>query len=286
MAGVDHGTVSVRAWLACACTWLVPAIAHAGGFEFPDLGTLPIGRGTAFVARADTLDAFRLSEAVSDLYLGPAMARSPARPAAPAAVAMTPQELQRYAGVYRSVDDPWDLLPIEVRNGVLSEVVFDDDADEALYPMTPAGGGRFFEIGTTGNVGIFTFMPPSPGAPLRLEIAWNDGAPYVLERLPDASVWRPSAAELQEYAGAWFNPDLDATWQFEVRGDRLVWRRRGQPDMTLLPVAPDRFFRGLGVDNAVSVRLHFHRDESGRLSELVMSTPPAMDSVQNLRFVR
>ena len=151
--------------------------------------------------------------------------------------------------------------------------------------MTPAGGGRFFEVGTTGNVGIFTFMT-LPGAPLRLEIVWSGVPPYVLERLPDAAVWRPSAAELQEYAGAWFNADLDATWQFQVRGDGLVWRRRGRPDMTLLPVGRDRFFRGLGFDNAVSVRLHFHRDGAGRLSELVVSTPPASDSVQNLRFVR
>lgn len=59
MGGADH----VRAWLACACTWLVPAVAHAGGFEFPDLGTLPIGRGTAFVARADTLDAWHYNPA-------------------------------------------------------------------------------------------------------------------------------------------------------------------------------------------------------------------------------
>jgi len=240
----------------------------------------------ATLCNADTLEASRFSEGVADLYLGAAMASSPGRPAAPAAVAMTPQELQRYAGVYRSVDDPWDLLPIEVRNGVLGDVVFDDDADEGFYPMTPAGGGRFVEIGTTGNVGIFSFAASSPGAPLRLEISWRGGAPYVLERLPAAAVWRPSAAELQEYAAAWFNPDLDATWQFEVRGDRLVWRRRGRPDMTLLPVARDRFFRGLGFDNAVSVRMHFTRDGAARLSELVVSTPPASDSVQNLRFVR
>lgn len=258
-----------------------PPGIHAWFMRYPDQDF-----AVATLCNSDTLESGRLSEAVADLYLGAAMASPPVRPAAPAAVTMTPQQFQRYAGVYRSVDDPWDLLPIEVRSGVLGEVVFDDDADEAFYPMTPAGGGRFFEIGTTGNVGIFTFTTTSSGAPLRLEIAWSGGTPTVLERLPDAAVWRPSAAELREYTGAWFNPDLDATWQLEVRGDRLVWRRRGQPDMTLLPVARDRFVRGLGVDNAVSVRLHFHRDSSGRLFELVVSTPPASDSVQNLRFIR
>lgn len=37
--------------------------ARAGGFEFPDLGTLPIGRGTAFVAKADSLDAWHYNPA-------------------------------------------------------------------------------------------------------------------------------------------------------------------------------------------------------------------------------
>ncbi|HQX81453.1 MAG TPA: hypothetical protein PKW63_06815, partial [Vicinamibacterales bacterium] len=83
-----------------------------------------------------------------------------------------------------------------------------------------------------------------------------------------------------------FNPDLGAAWQFEARGDRLVWRRRGQPDLTVRPVTRDRFLRGLGVDSAVSVRMHFTRDSAGRLTELVVSTPPGEDSVQNLRFVR
>ncbi len=32
--------------------------AHAGGIEVPDLGTVALGRGTAFVARADNLSAF------------------------------------------------------------------------------------------------------------------------------------------------------------------------------------------------------------------------------------
>jgi len=36
----------------------------------------------------------------------------------------------------------------------------------------------------------------------------------------------------------------------------------------------------------VSVRMHFTRDSAGRLTELVVSTPPGEDSVQNLRFVR
>jgi long-subunit fatty acid transport protein len=35
----------------------------AGGFEVPDLGTVPLGRGSAFTARADSLDAFHYNPA-------------------------------------------------------------------------------------------------------------------------------------------------------------------------------------------------------------------------------
>jgi long-subunit fatty acid transport protein len=51
--------------------WLAPALAHAGGFEVPDLGTVPIGRGAAFVARADTLDAYHYNPAGLSKLPGP-----------------------------------------------------------------------------------------------------------------------------------------------------------------------------------------------------------------------
>ena len=204
----------------------------------------------------------------------------------PAAVAMSAQELTRYAGIYRPIDDPWNLWPIEVRQGVLGEIVFDDAADEAFYPMTPAGDGRFFEVGRTGNVGLFVFRPSASGGPPRLEVSWTDGPIEVSERITDSAVWRPSAAALAEYAGTWFSPDLDAGWQLETRGARLELRRRGQVDLTLRPVARDRFLRGFGPDGEVSVRLQFHRDSAGRLSELTASTPAGEASVRNLRFTR
>lgn len=56
---------------ALALAW--PGLAHAGGFEFPDLGTVPIGRGAAFVARADTLDAWHYNPAGLAKGSGPAL---------------------------------------------------------------------------------------------------------------------------------------------------------------------------------------------------------------------
>jgi CubicO group peptidase (beta-lactamase class C family) len=240
----------------------------------------------ATLCNSDSLEAARLAQSVADLYLGAQMSPKTERSQPPAAVAMSTEELSRYGGTYRPIDDPWNLWPIEVRQGVLGEIIFDDATDEAFYPMTPAGDGRFFEVGRTGNVGLFNFRPLAPGGPLGLEMSWNEGPIEVSERVSDSAVWRPSDVAVAEYAGTWFSQDLDAGWQLEARGARLVLRRRGQMDLTLRPVARDRFLRGFGPEGDVSVRLQFHRDSAGRLSELTVSTPPGEDSVRDLRFTR
>src|SRR5688572_28089474 len=52
---------------------------------------------------------------------------------------------------------------------------FHEAQDDTFFVMTPAGGERFFEIGITGNVGLFTFQSPVPDGPLQLQIAWPGG---------------------------------------------------------------------------------------------------------------
>jgi CubicO group peptidase (beta-lactamase class C family) len=249
--------------------------------RFPDQGLT-----VATLCNSDSRDASKMAQSVAGIYLGAQMSSETGRAQPPTPVAMSSQELARYAGTYQPVEDPWNLWPIEVRQGVLGEVIFDEATDEAFYPMTPAGDGRFFEIGRTGNVGLFTFRPAKPGGRLQLEISWSDGPIDVSERVTDAAVWRPSSAVLAEYAGTWFSPDLDAGWQLETRGARLVLHRPGQVDFTLRPVARDRFLRGFGPDGEISARLQFHRDGAGRLRDLSVSTPPGEDSARDIRFTR
>lgn len=68
MVEVQRGSRRAAAGLVVLASAMVGSLsasrsARAGGFEFPDLGTLPIGRGTAFVARADSLDAWHYNPA-------------------------------------------------------------------------------------------------------------------------------------------------------------------------------------------------------------------------------
>lgn len=242
------------------------------------------------LCNSDALDASRLAERVADIYEDTYLVFKQSapnrRPTPPQAVTMSSSDLARFTGTYRSIDDPWSVGRIELRQGVLGEVLFEGSTDDAFYPMTPAGDDRFFEVGRTGNVGIFTFRSSSSGSSLLLESSWNDGPISRSERIDESAVWRPSSAALAEYAGTWFSADLDASWQLETRGTRLVLRRRGLDDFALGPVTRDRFVRGFGVDGELSVRMQFHRDRAGKVSELTVSTPPGEDAVRDVRFVR
>jgi len=244
------------------------------------------GFTVAALCNADHLEPAKLAQRVADIYLSDRMSPARPQPATPIAVTVPAAEIARYAGLYRPVGQPWNVLPIIVRNGALGELIFHDATDDSLFTMTPAGDGRFFEIGSTGNVAVFTFRSPRAGASPRLEISWNGEPPETLERVADAAVWRPSAAALRKYAGTWFSHDLDQTWQLELRGESLVMRRRGQNDLTLRPVERDLFVRGFGPFGEHAAQLQFHRDGAGKLTHFTVSTPPGEDSVRGLRFIR
>lgn len=241
----------------------------------------------ATLCNTEKIEAWRLGQAIADLYLETQMQPARPQPVAPAAVMVPADALARFTGFYRSVEQPWDSLPVEVRNGVLGEVVFDPVDDEVFEPMTHSGGGRFFEIGTTGNIGSYTFRSDAAGAPMRLDITWSGALgdfSSSLERLADAAVWTPSSAALADYAGTWFSQELDSSWQLEQRQGKLLLRRRGQPDLTLRPVERDYFVRGFGV--SLIGELRFQRDAGGRLVNLSVSTPPGEESARDVRFTR
>lgn len=61
------------AWSLAGLVAAWPGVVHAGGFEIPDLGTVPIGRGTAFVARADSLEAWHYNPAGLAKQSGPTL---------------------------------------------------------------------------------------------------------------------------------------------------------------------------------------------------------------------
>ncbi|MGD8815260.1 MAG: serine hydrolase domain-containing protein [Anaerolineales bacterium] len=51
----------------------------------------------------------------------------------------------------------------------------------------------------------------------------------------------PVSAELEQYTGRYYSPELDLHWRLEVAGDHLVAKRRKYVDSTLTPLFKDAF---------------------------------------------
>ena len=83
-----------------------------------------------------------------------------------------------------------------------------------------------------------------------------------------------SSAELAEFAGSFFSPELDATYRFAVEDGGLTLHVEQQPALEVNPVAEDEFrveFESRGWA-ASPARLEFHRDASGAVTGFSLSS--------------
>jgi CubicO group peptidase (beta-lactamase class C family) len=96
------------------------------------------------------------------------------------------------------------------------------------------------------------FTQPASAAPAAAAQAGRGGAP--------AGTWRPSAAELQSYAGEYRSGELLTSYELVVRDGQLIARHFRTGDHVLNPVESDRFQAGVfgdvrfvrGAGNAVA----------------------------------
>jgi CubicO group peptidase (beta-lactamase class C family) len=88
--------------------------------------------------------------------------------------------------------------------------------------------------------------------------------------------WRPTPAQLAEFAGIYVSDEIETTLTLEVRDDALVALRRPDDEIRLRPHSADRFQAGGGLGLVT-----FHRRD-GRVVELGV----AQDRVWDLRFTR
>lgn len=80
--------------------------------------------------------------------------------------------------------------------------------------------------------------------------------------------WRPSAADLAAYAGAYLSDELETIYTVVVDSGRLIARHRRHGDIPLQPVEPDLFERGQWYFG----RARFERDSAGRVAAMRLST--------------
>jgi CubicO group peptidase (beta-lactamase class C family) len=105
---------------------------------------------------------------------------------------------------------------------------------------------------------------------------WKQGG--FEQEAPKVFMMNPTPAELQEFAGAYSNDELDLKCALEVRGDRLVIIPPERAEVRLAPDEKDRFTSGSNV----LPKMIFLRDAGNRVTGFIIDS----DAVRDLVFKR
>ena len=159
------------------------------------------------------------------------------------------------------------------------------------------GPGQVFSISRTGDQLFFNF----PGQKMALTAAsetefvldlfqarlvfqkdkdgkvgrmiWKQGGGE--QEVPKVVIVNPTPAELQEFAGAYSNDELDLECALEVRGDRLVIIPPERAEVRLAPGEKDRF-----TSNAEALpMIIFQRDAENRVTGFIIDSAAVRDLV-------
>jgi CubicO group peptidase (beta-lactamase class C family) len=189
----------------------------------------------------------------------PAAAKAPS--AAKKAVKVNPKTLEAYDGEYRL--GPGQVLAISHVGGQLYVGLYGQK-----LPLTALSETEFYLDVAQGKL---TFRKDKDGKVT--QFVWSQaGEEGVAPRIIRV---KPTPQELQEFAGGYFNEELDLRFGLEVRGDALVIIRPGQGEVRLNPDEKDRF-----VSNSRSFpKIEFRRDPQGRVSGFIIDSDPVRDLV-------
>ena len=192
----------------------------------------------AVLCNAASANAAQYAYDVSDLYLAGNL-----KPATPPAARTVPEaELNAAAGLYRHTVTG-QAMTVKVEKGALVL-----QPGGAIVGVSP---GRF-----VNSSGSLTIDVEGNG---RLKVSGTrNGRRDTYER---TAPFTPTAAQLADYAGTFTSDEAEATITLVLEGRELIARRRPDAKATLAPVYADAFRSPAGL-------LRFHRDASGRVTEL------------------
>ena len=183
----------------------------------------------------------------------------PAVAAAANAVPVSEADLKARAGMYRDRNTE-ELMVLEVENGKLVS------RRGAAYELIPLGNDVYRRSGTNQELRFI-----STNNSFRINRGESDGTTIVLEKVQPLTL---TPAQLAEYAGKYFSPELDVVADITVENDYLTMRRKFQPSMRLSPSFKDGF-TGAGY-------FVFTRDAAGKVNGFKFT----QGRVRHFRFVR
>lgn len=167
-----------------------------------------------------------------------------------------------------------------------------DSRRAALREVTQAEGRLRFQglnlVPLSENLFVFEvepktrveFMPAARGAEAAVKTITDSGE-YTYRRVRRKS---PRAAELDQYAGHYYSPELDVYWRLEVGQGCLIAKRHKYVDSTLTPLFDDAFNDDWQpiMGYPTSYLVIFERDDRNAITGLRVSGT----RVRHLRFVR
>ena len=223
----------------------VPEINHTGstaGYR-AFLGRYPKQHlAVALLCNIGSVNPGNLGHQVANVFLR----TSPPKSAAGKTIELPSAELRAMAGLYRNsvTGEPVRLI---VAEGTLRL-----DRGGALTPLSATE----FSVGTGER--RFRFEPMPAGSGMRFREALESGEDAVYEPVTE---FAPTAADLAEYAGDYYSPDVETTLSAAVENGRLVLRRRPDSRIPLTVLYKDAFQSSMGL-------IRFHRGVNGRVAEL------------------
>jgi CubicO group peptidase (beta-lactamase class C family) len=210
------------------------------------LGRFPEkGLATAVLCNVGNANPGALGGQIAAIYLGEERAR--ARPSVKAAN-VPAAEIASKAGLYRHwrTNTP---LQITATDGKLRL------GETELVPL----GTNLFQAAGSGRQ--LLFEPARSGNRGRLRSVTPDGDTLVYE---PTGAFAPPAAQLAEFAGEYYSPDAEVTFNAVMENGALVLRRKPNTRIALTAIYTDAFQSQLGV-------IRFHRGANGQITELGIS---------------
>jgi len=183
--------------------------------------------------------------------LAPPVAKQDRRAAKGKAVAR-----DRLTGVYFAADDDSVLKVVEAGDALALQ------AYGRVLPVTATGPATYALQGYPGTVD-FAVHGKNPAQRMTLQF---EGMPATIAtRIAPPAL---QASDLAGYAGTFYSPELDVTWQIVVREGGLAIRQETAKFTTAMqsiePALPDAFSSSLGF-------LRYMRDGSGRVTGFELS---------------
>jgi len=249
-------------------------VAHGGawaGFRaellrFPDQQF-----SVACLCNLGTTNPSQLALRVADVYLADqfktdALVKADApsatnAPVSAAPVTLSESELQAKVGLYRNAASG-ELRRITQRDGKLRVDPFGPNSIELI----PLGKDRF-RVASNGNE--IAFETAAGQSQLKLT---RNGRTEIFASVPTAA---PTGEDLAAYAGRYFSPELDTTFDLQVGPGGLAFSGKDAPKRPLLPTYRDGFISS-------GVLFEFQRDAQHKISGFTLSA----GRIRHVRFVR